>query len=336
MNEERDFEEYERIVRDILESEIKRDCPKAKLQVFRGRAYTGKSGQKHKIDVSAEIVLGKMRVVILCECKLRTSKKIASEEVQVLAYRVGDIPEANKGLFVTSRGYQKGAKRIARANGIALAIKKKRDNPPSWEVVMPSLFTAVLLEAKVALSSPETVEPKEKPMISASDDDTSAIGEKKIERRANLFYWSNFDGMRYTYLLEVQNTTNDLDIYAIAFGFRFGEPLNSPLNSSNSENQCFLSTLPIKSPAKWSPFIPATYGGNAGWSASWNGSRRNGYREASGYILPGTSLTGFKFSSLTPPPAEVPCNVSFHDKRKMSWGGGCVKGNAIYLGEFSE
>jgi len=142
------FEVYERIVRDILEAEIRRDCPGAQLDVFHNRTYRGKSGNKHQIDVSAEIRIAGMQFLILAECKLYSRKKVNNEEIQVLASRIEDIG-AHKGLFVTSVGFQSGAVGFAKSKGIALFVKNDLDST-SWRIVLPGLLVLLLPRARAA------------------------------------------------------------------------------------------------------------------------------------------------------------------------------------------
>jgi hypothetical protein len=138
----RDFEEYERLVHKILEEKIREEYPGAAIQVFHNRKYRGQSGQEHQIDVSAELKFAGCRVLILAECK-KYRDKVGNEDVLTLLGRIRDIG-AGKGMIVTPVGYQEGAKRLAEANGIALALAKSEESV-SWEVVMPLLFPPLVV-----------------------------------------------------------------------------------------------------------------------------------------------------------------------------------------------
>lgn len=90
-------------------------------QVFSLKEYRGKkSGHLHKIDVSLEILVTGVRLILLIECKCY-KRRVEIGEVLEFAQRIDDIA-AHKGIMVTTVGYQDGAFKVARANGIALIV----------------------------------------------------------------------------------------------------------------------------------------------------------------------------------------------------------------------
>ena len=146
-----------------------------------------------------------------------------------------------------------------------------------------------------------------------------------MRNTANAHYWTTFGDVRYTYHVEIENTSDGhLYIYSIVFGYRYLEPLDA-----NRDNQTFTGTVSVAHPPKWSPNVPATYDGNASWGTTWRGTP-----ESSGYILPGKSLAGFQFSSLTRPPDEAPFGVGFYNSREQSWGSN-ANGVAQHRGRFA-
>lgn len=110
---------YERIVRSLLLSKLT-DGPTANLSSFQSKRYLGKSGQSHEIDVSFEVELAGVKLLVVVECK-DYGRKVGVDDVMTFNYRIRDIG-AHKGLLVTTRGFQAGAVTIARAEGIGLLL----------------------------------------------------------------------------------------------------------------------------------------------------------------------------------------------------------------------
>ena len=90
------------------------------IDVWHRRKYAGKSGHSHEIDVSFAFELAGIRFLVLVECK-RYSQTVNISDVLELKSRIDDIG-AQKGIFVTTLGFQAGAERYAEANGIALTL----------------------------------------------------------------------------------------------------------------------------------------------------------------------------------------------------------------------
>lgn len=112
--------EFEKIVGLLLDSEITKDFPADKFRLFRDKRYRGKSGHSHQIDVSAELVIAGTKVIILVECK-HYSRKVGIDDIMEFATRISDVG-AHKGVVVTTRGFQKGAIKLAQSKGIALVV----------------------------------------------------------------------------------------------------------------------------------------------------------------------------------------------------------------------
>jgi len=130
------------------------------------------------------------------------------------------------------------------------------------------------------------------------------------ETSANIICKYSFDGSRYYYNFDVQNTSDTgYDVYDIMLGFQQNVPIDP-----NPDNQTFVNTLPVHCPDLWNCTVGYAYGGDAFYSTDWRGDSTS-----SGYIVAGTSLSGFAFSSPTPPPLNVPFSVDFY--WSVGWGG---------------
>jgi len=141
---------YELQVRQILEDRIRKEYANSIFEVFPSRKYRGKSGAEHQIDVSAEVVFAGLKLLILAECKMWSST-VKKQHLMAFLATIQDVG-ANKGLVVTTVGYQDGAKIVASANGISL-VKKESGNPDSWQVVVPLVVGAALVSATSAQAS---------------------------------------------------------------------------------------------------------------------------------------------------------------------------------------
>jgi len=95
----------------------------------------GASGQTYEVDLALEATLAGVAVVILVECKCYTGK-VGLDEVTEFAYKIRDIG-AHKGILVASSGFQSGAIRVAKREGIALV-----EAVSSWFVIAPCLLRA--------------------------------------------------------------------------------------------------------------------------------------------------------------------------------------------------
>jgi len=111
---------YEVLVKDLLAAKLEKELPNTDFQVFFDKKYVGKSGHEHQIDVSAELKIAGVRIIILVECKLY-SRKIGIDDVMEFATRIDDIA-AHKGIIATTVGFQEGAVKLAQSKGIALVV----------------------------------------------------------------------------------------------------------------------------------------------------------------------------------------------------------------------
>jgi hypothetical protein len=133
--------EYEFVVKELLASELAKDFKGGRFEVFGSKHYLGKTtGHNHQIDASAEVHLAGTRVLILAECK-KYESYVGVDDIMEFAFRIKDI-SAQKGILVTTVGFQTGTEKIARAEGIALVIVGNKFPTPlklltNWLVVVP-------------------------------------------------------------------------------------------------------------------------------------------------------------------------------------------------------
>jgi hypothetical protein len=127
-NRFRDSLQYEEFVRKTYDTLISHRIGK----VYSKKLYTGKrTGHEHEIDVSIELEIVDLLILILVECKHYQSKVDISDVLE-FAQRIDDIG-AHKGVMVTTIGYQEGALKVAHAHGIALV-----STIPYWRMVCKS------------------------------------------------------------------------------------------------------------------------------------------------------------------------------------------------------
>jgi len=151
-----DYRTYEEAVKAALREWLEEQLPGAAPQIFHNRRYEGKSGQEHQIDVSAEITLGGLKLIILAECKCY-KRRVDVGHVAGFAYRLRDIG-AHKAIIFTTVGFQEGAERVAEAEGIALVIQRGRDTR-GWEVVIPAILLTMLLPERLSATGPASRKP---------------------------------------------------------------------------------------------------------------------------------------------------------------------------------
>lgn len=111
---------YEEFVRLTVEALFH----KYSAAVHGSMLYRGRSGHDHQIDASVDLTLGGLRILILFECK-HYKRAVGVEDLLAFAQRLNDIG-ANKGVVVTTIGFQEGATKIADAHHIALVTTTTR------------------------------------------------------------------------------------------------------------------------------------------------------------------------------------------------------------------
>lgn len=88
------------------------------VEVQHNRIFVGKSGANHQVDVCWFIDIGNVKQLFCVECKM-WKKEVKKEHVASFSAKLDDIGNA-RGIFVTTKGYQIGATRLAKHKGIVL------------------------------------------------------------------------------------------------------------------------------------------------------------------------------------------------------------------------
>ena len=113
--------DYEQAVKDLLAGMFAIRDGNSQVKIHHGRKFIGKrSGHAHEIDVSFELDVAGTQLLVLVECKAYR-RRVGIDEVMEFASRLDDIA-AHKGIFVTTKGFQKGAIKFAASKGIALVV----------------------------------------------------------------------------------------------------------------------------------------------------------------------------------------------------------------------
>ncbi len=116
----KDYDEYERLVETLIVQQLDGLPESLNVAVQRDVQIKGVSGFEHQIDVVFEYTLLETHFLCLVECKYY-SRKVSVEDILTFKGRLEDI-RAQKGIFVTTVGYQKGAETVAKKNRIALVL----------------------------------------------------------------------------------------------------------------------------------------------------------------------------------------------------------------------
>jgi len=129
--------------------------------VHKHRVYEGRrTGHQHDIDVSIDLEVGGLRILILVECK-KYRRRVEISDLLEFAQRIDDIG-ASKGVVVSTIGFQKGALKVASAHRIALVT-----TAPEWHWISHCVVPhagppfCVLAEQSQAAEPSVTSEPKQ-------------------------------------------------------------------------------------------------------------------------------------------------------------------------------
>lgn len=110
-------EDYE-LFTQTLQQKIISEQGYQDIQVLHNVTLIGKSGAKHQIDVCWKIEIGGIQQLFCVECK-QWKSKVKKDHIASFITKLDDIGNA-RGLFATTNGYQIGAQRLAKHNGIVL------------------------------------------------------------------------------------------------------------------------------------------------------------------------------------------------------------------------
>jgi hypothetical protein len=118
---------YEEVVARLLKTKLAHDQGEIPT-IYTRKVYTGASGQNYEIDVSFETIHAETHILVLIECKCY-KHRVGLDDVTEFAYKIQDIG-AHKGIMVTTKGFQSGAVKIAKREGIALVVAVR-----AWHVI---------------------------------------------------------------------------------------------------------------------------------------------------------------------------------------------------------
>lgn len=125
-------EDYESFVQRVVGSLVGVD-------VFHGKEYEGRiTGRKIKVDVSFVLdIAGGANLLVIVECK-HYSHRVPVDDVEEFHSKLDDIG-AQKGILITTVGFQEGAVKAARGRRIALALLTDVSQPRELQYVVNRL-----------------------------------------------------------------------------------------------------------------------------------------------------------------------------------------------------
>jgi len=157
----KDWGGFEKLIQDIHQRED--------LKVQHDVTLTGQSGATRQIDVLLEHSKGPYQYKTLVECKL-WNKKVERANIDVLYAGMQDL-NASKGVFFTTKGYQKGAEIYAKSKGINIFVVKEVSDE-AWG----DPGKIINLNLQIIQKAIDTVEPK----------GTQAVFLKENQKELNL------------------------------------------------------------------------------------------------------------------------------------------------------
>lgn len=110
--------EYELLVRSIFQEIHSQDAAKT-IEVQHNVELIGKSGATHQIDIYWEFEIGEIKYLSIVQCKDWNSR-VKQEQVFAFKTVLEDLPKQPRGIIISKKGFQKGAKRFAAHHGIEL------------------------------------------------------------------------------------------------------------------------------------------------------------------------------------------------------------------------
>jgi hypothetical protein len=133
------FLRYERQVYELIATEFARVFPST-ATIHLNRPYPGRSGSLRELDVSANLTVAGLHILIAVEVKYAT-RIVGVEAVESFAGLLRDVGAA-KGLLVTNTNFSEAARQTAESFGIALAtlteVEKGWNAATVFDVVMPA------------------------------------------------------------------------------------------------------------------------------------------------------------------------------------------------------
>lgn len=94
-------------------------APNEQVQIFKNHKVKNKNNLDREFDVWVETIVQKTKICIAIECKDYTSK-VPVEKVEAFNTKCSDVPQINKKIMVSQKGFQSGARVTAAKHGIEL------------------------------------------------------------------------------------------------------------------------------------------------------------------------------------------------------------------------
>jgi hypothetical protein len=85
--------QYEELILKLFSEELEKQVDSLAFRIFHNKHYLGESGHQHQIDVSADVRIAGVKILIVIECKMYL-RKVGIDDVMVLKSRMDDIGAA--------------------------------------------------------------------------------------------------------------------------------------------------------------------------------------------------------------------------------------------------
>lgn len=128
--------DYEVLVQSIFQ-EIHNQETANNIIVERDVKLIGKSGTTHQIDVFWQFEIGGIKYSTIVQAKDWASS-VKQEQILALKSVLDDLPRQPRGIIVTRKGFQKGARKFAESHGIELFELKEISKPAPLQVQVGS------------------------------------------------------------------------------------------------------------------------------------------------------------------------------------------------------
>lgn len=113
----KESDDYEQFTKRVVEELVG-------VTVYHQKVYTGRVSQRDiKIDISFDYTIAGANLLFLVECKCY-NHAVPVDDVEEFHSKIDDIG-ANKGIMITTVGFQDGTVKTAKGRGIALALLTK-------------------------------------------------------------------------------------------------------------------------------------------------------------------------------------------------------------------
>jgi len=148
------FEDFELLAKRHLEKLLRNDL-RGKVKIEHRKKFISAAGNSYEVDLSYYFEIGNAKYLTLVECK-QWNSKVTREKIGHFKSVLDEL-KANKGIVITTKGFQKGAIEFAKTNGIGLF---KISNDEQFEVI--SHFVGEIETLESHLSKAEAFNPQSK------------------------------------------------------------------------------------------------------------------------------------------------------------------------------